>query len=270
VFSFANGILHAYYTVALAPAIAAGIGIGATALWRNRSNATAAATMSVTVVVTVTLAAAMLSRQHDWLPGLRLAVAVGGLGAAALLLVVGRLPRWLSIGAATLAVTACAAVPTAYALATVSTPHIGAIPSVGPGHGLGGVGGFGGGLLESPDAGPALTQLLAEDSERFTWAAAVVGSNNAAGYQLAAGAPVMAVGGFNGTDPAPTLAEFRQFVADGQIHYYLRAKMMFGLTGHGSGSHDAADIGEWVESHYKPIRVDGVAVYDLTAKPKNS
>ena len=53
------------------------------------------------------------------------------------------------------------------------------------------------------------------------WAAAVVGSNNAAGYQLATELPVMAVGGFNGTDPAPTLEQFQQYVADGKIHYFI-------------------------------------------------
>jgi 4-amino-4-deoxy-L-arabinose transferase-like glycosyltransferase len=273
VFSFASGILHPYYTVALAPAIAACIGIGATALWRNRADVRAAATMSTTVVVTVILAAVMLSRHHDWLPGLRLAVAVGGVGAAVLLLVVARLPRRLATAAASIAVAACLAAPTAFTLATVATPHIGAVPSVGPGHGPGGPAGFLGGLLDAPESGPALTRLLADHAERYQWAAAVVGSTNAAGYQLASGAPVLALGGFNGTDPAPTLAEFQRLVADAKIHYYIHAKVGFGGGGHqrlGSGSHDAADIADWVESHYAPVRVDGVALCDLTAAPKNS
>lgn len=273
VFSFANGILHSYYTVALAPAIAAGIGIGATMLWRNRSDVRVAVTMSVTVVVTVILAAVMLARHHDWLPWLRLAVAVGGLGAAALLFVVGRLPRRVASAVACIAIASCVAVPAAFTVATASTPHVGAVPSVGQGHGPGGMGGFGGGLFEAPDPGPALTNLLGSDADRYEWVAAVVGSTNAAGYQLAARAPVMALGGFNGTDPAPTLAEFKQLVADGKIHYYIHAKTMFGGGGRtrlGSGSHDAADIAEWVESHYDPMRVDGVAICDLTVGPKNS
>jgi 4-amino-4-deoxy-L-arabinose transferase-like glycosyltransferase len=273
VFSFANGILHPYYTVALAPAIAAVIGIGATALWRNRSDVRAAATLSVTVVVTVILAAVMLSRHHDWLPGLRLAVAIGGVGAAALLLVVARLPRRVAIAVAGIAIAACVAAPAAFTLATVSTPHVGAVPSVGPRHGPGGPGGFAGGLLDAPESGPDLTSLLADHAERYRWAAAVVGSTNAAGYQLAAGAPVLALGGFNGTDPHPTLAEFQQLVADGKIHYYIHAKVGFGGGGHerlGTGSHDAADIADWVESHYDPVRVDGIAICDLTIAPKNS
>jgi hypothetical protein len=51
--------------------------------------------------------------------------------------------------------------------------------------------------------------------------AAAVGSNSAAGYQLATQAPVMAIGGFNGSDPSPTLAQFRRWVAEGRIHYFI-------------------------------------------------
>jgi hypothetical protein len=79
----------------------------------------------------------------------------------------------------------------------------------------------------------------------------------------------MALGGFNATDPAPTLAEFRQLVSDGKIHYYIHTKMMFGGNRHTSGSHEAADITEWVESHYDPVRVDGVKICDLTQAPNS-
>ena len=272
VFSYANGILHPYYTVALAPAIAAVLGIGATLLWRNRSDVRVATAMSATVAVTVVLAASLLTRHGNWLDWLRVSLAIVGIGAAVLLLVVARLPRRLAVTAAGLAIAACLAAPTAYTLATVATPHSGAMPSVGPARGPGGFGMMGGGLLDSPVPGAGLTQLLATDADQYTWAAAVVGSNNAAGYQLASGAPVMAVGGFNGTDPSPTLGEFQSDVAAGKIHYFVRGRVMFGgFGGHDNGgSRMAADIGEWVETHYTPLTVDGTVVYDLTAAPKNS
>jgi 4-amino-4-deoxy-L-arabinose transferase-like glycosyltransferase len=272
VFSYANGIVHAYYTVALAPAIAAVLGIGATLLWRNRSDVRAATAMSATVAITVVLAAALLTRHGDWLDWLRLLIAVAGVGAAVLLLVVARLPRRVALTAAGLAISACLAAPTAYTLATVATPHSGAMPSVGPARGPGGFGVMGGGLLDSPVPGAGLSELLAADADQFAWAAAVVGSNNAAGYQLGSGASVMAVGGFNGTDPSPTLAEFQSDVGAGQIHYFVRGRVMFGgFGGHDNGgSRAAAEIGEWVETHYTPLTVDGTVVYDLTAAPKNS
>jgi 4-amino-4-deoxy-L-arabinose transferase-like glycosyltransferase len=92
VFSFANGILHSYYTVALAPAVGACIGIGATLLWRNRTELWSATAMSGTVLVTAILAAVLLARNSDWMPWLRAVVAVGGVAAAVLLLAAGRLP----------------------------------------------------------------------------------------------------------------------------------------------------------------------------------
>ena len=59
------------------------------------------------------------------------------------------------------------------------------------------------------------------DASRYTWVAAAIGSNEAAGYQLATGQPVMAIGGFNGTDPSPTLAQFERYVQEGKIHYFI-------------------------------------------------
>ena len=72
----------------------------------------------------------------------------------------------------------------------------------------------------------------------------------------------MAVGGFNGTDPYPTLAQFQQYVANGQIHYFLGEGMSMQGT---SGSDAAQQIADWVAAHYQSSTVDGVTVYDLTA-----
>lgn len=269
VFSYMNGIVHPYYTVALAPAIGALIGIGATLLWRNRFDVRARVALSGTVLITAVLAAVLLSRSDDWLPWLRAVVAVVGVGAAVLLLVVGRLTDGVARAVAAVAVVSCLAAPVAYSIATAAAPHQGAMPSAGPARSKGPGGGFTGpgGLLGSPEPGPALTTLLSTDAVRYTWTAAVVGSNNAAGYQLASGAPVMAVGGFNGTDPAPTLDEFRQLIADSRIHYFIDSGMPRWGRHSGSGSQDATNIAEWVQANYRATTVDGVKVYDLTHDP---
>ena len=103
--------------------------------------------------------------------------------------------------------------------------------------------------------------MLTDDEGRFTWTAAVVGSNNAAGYQLAAGAPVLAVGGFNGTDPSPTTAQFVRDVEDGRIHYFIEGRPLMGRADPSSVS---ADITEWVAERFPAIAVDGTVLYDLT------
>ena len=63
--------------------------------------------------------------------------------------------------------------------------------------------GGGRGLLNGATASAEMTALLATDADSYTWVAAAVGSQNASGYQLATGQPVMAIGGFNGSDPSP-------------------------------------------------------------------
>ncbi len=263
VFSYMNGIVHPYYTVALTPAIAAGIGIGSTMLWRRRSDVRAATTLAGAVLVTTVLAAVLLSRHGDWMPWLRAAVAFGGVGAAALILIAGRLGDLAARLVACLAVVSCLAAPAAYSIATASTPHSGAIPSVGPSHGRPGGSFAGGGLLSSATPRPDLARLLVAGADDFTWAAAVVGSNNAAGYQLASGVPVMAVGGFNGTDPSPTLEEFIRYVDEGRIHYFIKGRMMMGRLGGGSVGETAA-VTDWVEARYSAQTVDGAVIYDLT------
>lgn len=271
VFSFMNGIVHPYYTVALAPAIAAVTGIGAKLLWQRRVELPAATALAGVVMVTSTLACLLLARTEGWMPWLPAAVAVGGVAAATLLLVVGRFNATATRFVGLLAVVASLAAPAAYSTATAATPHTGAIPSVGPSRrGLPQMGP--GGLLNAPTPGAGLAGMLAAGAGKFTWAAATLGSNNAAGYQLACGAPVMAVGGFNGTDPAPTLAEFQRYVADKEIHYFIRGRLMFGRWGAAasSGSREASAIADWVETHFAPTTVGRVVVYDLTQVPGNS
>ena len=108
---------------------------------------------------------------------------------------------------------------------------------------------------------------LQQDAADYTWAAAAVGSNTAAGYQLASGLPVLAVGGFNGTDPAPTLEQFQQLVADGRVHWFVGdagGRTMLGDPSSG-GSDQARRIAEWVADAFTPVTVDGSVLYDLSA-----
>ncbi|MDI9930346.1 glycosyltransferase family 39 protein [Rhodococcus sp. IEGM 1354] len=124
---------------------------------------------------------------------------------------------------------------------------------------MGGMGGGMGGLLEGSTPTAAVTAMLEHDAGSYTWVAAAIGANTAAGYQLATEDPVMPVGGFNGTDPSPTLAEFQQYVADGRIHYFIGGG---GMGGRESGS--SAEISAWVTENFTATTVDNVTLYDLT------
>ncbi|MEU6040435.1 glycosyltransferase family 39 protein [Actinomadura sp. NPDC047616] len=343
VFSLMQGIFHEYYTVALAPAVAALAGVGAGLLWPRRRRAAAAATLAAVVAVTAVWSYTLLHRTPDWLPWLAPVVLVGGMVAAGVLLGAAYLPGRAVAVAATVAVAASLAGPAAYARDTVTTPHTGAIVTAGPSAGFGpgrsgrggrpggmpgggmpggmaggmaggarrmpqggpqagspgggmnggldggwpgrargdgggfrsgqgrGVPGGGrpGGLLNSPTPSADLVALLKANAGSYRWTAATVGSNNAAGYQLATGTPVMAVGGFNGTDPAPTLERFQAYVTQKKIHYFVGDGMGMGRGGMGgaAGGSDAAQrIAQWVQANFTARTVGGVTVYDLTAR----
>jgi len=121
-------------------------------------------------------------------------------------------------------------------------------------------GGFGGGLGGSTTVSAALTKLLEHDASRYTWVAATVGSESAAPLQLATQDPVMSIGGFNGTDPAPSLSEFERYVAEHKIHYFVGAN----AHSFGGGSGDASAVTKWVTSHFKAETTGGETVYNLT------
>ncbi|MGY4708029.1 ArnT family glycosyltransferase [Mycolicibacterium sp. CBM1] len=263
VFSYANGILHPYYTVALAPAIAAGLSIGTASLWRRRADIRASVTLAGMLVITAVLTFILLQRNSQWLPWLGWVILVAGIGCAVLLVVVGRLPRHVAAVVGGLALAVALAGPAVYSVATAAAPHTGAIPSVGPSSNN-----FGppGGMFAAPTPGAALTAALRDNADEYTWAAAVVGSSNAAGYQLAAEVPVMAVGGFNGTDPAPTLEQFQSYVAQRRIHWFVRSDMPGSMFGTKSGSDAAERIQQWVAQTYPSRDIDGVTVYDLSTR----
>jgi 4-amino-4-deoxy-L-arabinose transferase-like glycosyltransferase len=315
VFSFMQGIFHAYYTVALAPAIGGMVGIGTVLAWRRRSEIVGRATLAVAMAVTAAEAYVLLGRTPEWLPWLRVVILIAGLLAAAAL-AMPTMTRTVASVVAVVAIAAGLAGPIAYSLDTATTGKSGSIvaagpasASGGPGGGFGGPGGgFGGpgggfgrqragatppgfpaqgqpngagptapagqsfgarggagGLLQGSTPGADVVALLRQDSDSFTWVAAAVGSNQASGYQLATGEAVMPIGGFNGSDPSPTLAQFQGYVAADKIHYFLGGgRGGFGGQSRG-GSNASSEITTWVQSHFAAQTVGSTTVYDLTA-----
>ncbi|MEU0058770.1 glycosyltransferase family 39 protein [Streptomyces sp. NPDC006334] len=137
----------------------------------------------------------------------------------------------------------------------------------GTGGRMGGMGGGGmGGLINGASVSDEAKKLLETDSGDYTWVAAAIGAQNAASYQLSTGDPVMAIGGFNGTDPSPTLAQFKQYVTDGKIHYFISGGSGGGMRGSGSDNGTSARITAWVQANFKQVTVGSATFYDLTQK----
>ena len=309
--SLSKGIIHPYYTVALAPAIGALIGIGGHMLWQRRSDAAgrgfaARAALAGTVAVSAWWAYVLLQRSPNWHPWVKVVVIVAAAIAAVALIAGPRLGKGVAAVALTASLVAGLAGPAAYALETASTPHSGSLPSAGPtvagsrggfgrpgartgGFPQGGAGGFPqggqlppggagtttpttgtgattaiprtgaggiGGLLNATKPSAELVALLDADADSYTWVLATIGANNASGYQLATDDPVMAIGGFNGTDPTPTLAAFQEYVSSGEIHYFVAG-------GTGGRSADSSSITSWVEANFTKVTVGSTTLYDL-------
>jgi hypothetical protein len=117
------------------------------------------------------------------------------------------------------------------------------------------MGGFGGGRGGEDSSSSAVGELLAKTTTK--WAAATTGSQSAATLELASGKAVIGIGGWSGSDPAPTLDEFKAYVAAGEVKYFIA-----GGQGGGPGG-GSSDITDWVTANYTATTVDGQTVYDL-------
>ncbi|MFB9238404.1 ArnT family glycosyltransferase [Plantactinospora siamensis] len=319
VFSFMSGIFHEYYTVALAPAIAALVGIGAHELWARRSGVPGRLGLLAMVVATGAWGFVLLNRTPQWYPALRAVLVVVSVVAAVALLIPGRRrPRVAVVGAVAALVTGLLG-SVAYALPTASSGVGGPIPTAGPATGRAGgrPGGLrlppgtelpagmpalpGGGPAGMPGLGGAVDEQIAgllRDTDT-TWAAATVTTSEAAGLQLAAGRPVMGIGGFSGSDPTPTLADFQRYVAERKVRWFVASRGIGGgpggrppfagadspggaapgggvpgagpypgAAGPMGGAGAAAEITRWVQDTFPATTVGGQTVYDLT-KEKN-
>jgi len=264
VFSFMDGIIHPYYTVALAPAIAALVGISAAELWRGRRYRTPRVVLAAMSAATGVWALVLLDRTPDWMPWLRWAVLVGAVVAAAVLAVgAHRLGRATLVAAAGILIGLAA--PAAYAIETAMHPHDGPMAMSGPqvadggGHGSPGTAGAPGGRGpgEAVADNTELQQLVEAADNR--WAAATIGSMSAGGLELETGASVMAIGGFTGGDDSPTLGQFQTYVADGQVRYFIAG----GRGGPAGNSGSSSEISSWVEQNFTAMEIAGVTVYDL-------
>ncbi|MGW7048668.1 ArnT family glycosyltransferase [Streptomyces avermitilis] len=308
-FSLMSGIFHEYYTVALAPYIAALVAMGTVLLWRLRGRAAAAAS-AATVAATAAWAFILLGRAEGWPSQLRWPVLGAGVLAASGMLFARLLPRRLALGATGLALAAALAGPATYTWATVTTAHTGQTPLAGPAsgadaHGRGGPTGGGptktGGTQNGQQSGtgaasapsgqdapsdaadvgkaqeggsrldgidavtPRLRATLLKDAQAYTWVAATVASDNQTWLQLAIREPVMPIGGFSGGDPAPTLAQFKQYVADGKIHYFATQGGQDGGFARGGTDTTGSQISSWVTTTFTPRTVGSTTLYDLTA-----
>nr|WP_183504562.1 MULTISPECIES: glycosyltransferase family 39 protein [unclassified Mycolicibacterium] len=250
VFSYMTGMVHPYYTIALAPSAGALIGLAAVlSRWAAMAMVVAAAAWGIVLLHRAGLGP-VWSR---WV--------IGAAAVTAIALLVAALTKWPRLAPLALAVSLFASLcgTAMFSVATAATPHNGSIPNaahtadVWPTVGSR----FAKTMMmgaSSDNVDPHLAALLS--STRTTWSAATSGSQAAASLEIASGTAVMAIGGWS-SDPVPTLAEFVDAVHARKITYYIESGRM--------RSHDrnGGEIADWVQQHYQPVKVGGATVFRL-------
>ena len=103
-------------------------------------------------------------------------------------------------------------------------------------------------------------KFLLANQQGATWIAAVDSANTSAPIQLSTKQPVMAIGGFNGSDSALTLQSFKQLVATGKVRYHV-----VDSRSRGGGPGGNSEIAQWAMSSGVKIEYGGTqyTVYDL-------
>ena len=315
VFSYMSGIVHAYYAVAMAPALAALVGAGVVGLWRARASAGARervfarATLAAMILVTVATSALLLLRSADFVPWLWPVVLAFGLAAALLVALANSHQARLATAGLALGLVAMVAGPAAFTLDTVATAYTGSIVSAGPAatstdllsgssttgfgggpgrgfvagtppgggafapggttgvpsgavpSGSGGSGGFGG----DTSTDTALADYLVANQGTATWIVAVSGAQEAAQLELQTGLPVMAMGGWSGSDNALTLDQLKADIADGSLRYVIVAGQGGGPGGQRTQG-GSSDVSAWIAANGTAVSVPGssVTLYDLS------
>jgi 4-amino-4-deoxy-L-arabinose transferase-like glycosyltransferase len=289
VFSYAEGIWHPYYTTMLAPAIAAVAAAGLVRFWHAYRDPDGAGWVLLPLAVTATAAwafvlAARDTSWHGWTRWAVLAVAVVAVGG----LVAGRLTPGQLIGRPALVVglVAMLLVPTVWSTAAATTSTNGTIPAAGPTTGFGGgmpSGGPPGGMTMPgmptganpfPGMGPPggmgqpaggmfggteltddqrrVLRYAEQNSDGATITLAVNGpAMMAASYLIGSDTTVIGMGGFGGSDDAPSVDQLARWSDDGTLRFVL-SNSGGGFMGGQDGGH-MQQRHRWVEQHCEKV-----------------
>jgi 4-amino-4-deoxy-L-arabinose transferase-like glycosyltransferase len=106
----------------------------------------------------------------------------------------------------------------------------------------------------------SVAATLSDAPTTCAWAAATVPAQSAAVAQLAIGRPVMPLGGYQATDPSPTLEAFRLLIDQGRVCYLIDQPALDPVTTEATTS---GQVIRWVRSHFESVTLDGVTVFNL-------
>jgi 4-amino-4-deoxy-L-arabinose transferase-like glycosyltransferase len=272
VFSFAQGIFHPYYTTMLAPAIAAISAAGLVMFWR--ANSIVRFLLPLGIAVTAAWAFVVVSRDtafHGWTRW-----AVLGLAAVAIVVLLAGLRRAGLVAG----LVALLLVPAVWSTAVAASAGSGGVmPAAGPA--VRGGGGFeifqdgqqppngtppggqapqrgnrgqmmGGPMSPRGELTDEQKRILAYAEEHGNGAEitlAIAGSAQAASpYIMNTDEVVIGMGGFSGSDNAPSVDQLQRWVSEGKLKFVLSG----GDRGPGGGRNDHGRQA-WIQEHCSTV-----------------
>lgn len=267
---FMGSMIHTYYTYSLSAPIALLVPIGLSMLWRRRDQLLLRLIGGLIVGAATYMTTRVLDYSDEWAMWFRVVVVAAGVVATA---------SWLSPVSERLQRTVAFAVAVSLVIGpiganayTLSNAQNGTNPQSGP---IANDPMAMSRLLLAARAGtPAwalhiaygswpsapVVELLRQTKGDQIWAAATYSAQNAALYQLESEVPIIPLGGWLGTDPAPSPAQFKDLVSNGQIGYFIWQQ---DLLDRNELSSETLTISKWVQENFKEQIIDGVRIYDL-------
>ena len=269
---YMGSMIHTYYTYSLAAPVALVVPVGLAILWQRRDRLVLRLIGALIVGSSTYMCIRVLNYSDQWPTWFRVLVVITGV-AAVCGWVASKDDRQTRIASTAIA-AALVIAPLGANVYTISTAQNGTNPQSGPVANdpmamsrlllMAKAGSPAWALQTAYGSTPVerVTEMLSQTKGKSTWAAATFSAQNAALYQLESGQPVIAVGGWLGTDPAPTLAQFKALVAEGKIGFFIWQQE---LLDRGELSQDTMDISQWVQDNFKEQSVDGVTIYHLSS-----
>ena len=236
---------HQYYLSTLAPAICALFGIGVVIMWQDyRRSGWRGWLLPLALVVTAAEQIHIILSNPSWGTWLIPLIAIPCILVAAVLLVVRAIPR-LKMSTHILAPMLCVAL-LALLLTSAVWSAIPVLANAAPNLPVAGPSGqtdsgFGGG---NSTVNIALIRYLETHQNGAKYLVAVASSNEADAIILATNQPVMALGGFTGSDPILTTSQLAALVKNGTVRYFL----LNGSGGGGPGGGQST-LTSWVTQH---------------------
>jgi 4-amino-4-deoxy-L-arabinose transferase-like glycosyltransferase len=268
IFYSVAGFFHQYYLSTFAPAIAAMFGIGLVVMWRDfRNFGWRGWLLPVALLLTAAEQIYLIETDPTWGTWLIPLIAIPCLVAALVLFVARALPFFhlptFRANPRVLATAFCLGLA-----ALLLTPAVwSAIPGLQniaqdlpiAGTSQQGGGGFGGGGTAN-NTNSALIRYLEAHQGSATYLVAVASAQEASEIILETNKPVMALGGFTGSDPILTTSQLAALVANGAVHYFLIGGGGGGGFGGGGGQ---GSLSSWVTSNCTVVSDSGVSASNL-------